>query len=493
MRLRHYIYKKSMSKDRSGASSAMLALVVIVLVIAAGLYSAGYFNPAQATDDQTTVVEGPRGPRGYTGASGADGLDGTGTSMASYVIYQDDSGTTYAKNASTGTVDYSGTNATYVIQSSINRISSGIIFIQPGTYELRAYQRTWLSNHELAALQIKNVTGVSLIGSGMGSTIFRMADHQNYANHLAIMLDMWNADRVRVSDITFDGNRAQQNTTAYIDGNGLILSGGDRGNCIYQDLELKNSFGTGLYLGNNRGFVSYDSWERDAYVGDIHCYNNSQQDICSDNVVGTIYENVYIQRASADTVHIGIYVFGVTTDWQTRSDNTVFNNIYLTNAELAITHASGIAVRGLRVSNPDIATSSGSVHVLSSMNITIRLDSIERRVDSGYGIFVSEANVDIYGGLIKARVGISSGDLGSATIHGTTVNATHIALASSDNGSLFAEGVYISGHVTYMFDALDTSKLVMTGVYSEFNSTSYVAAGVTFLHSGNINCGIVGG
>ncbi|MFA5457274.1 MAG: hypothetical protein WC261_06555 [Synergistaceae bacterium] len=54
-----------------------------------------------------------------------------------------------------------------------------------------------------------------------------------------------------VQDLTLDGNRAEQTDGQPHDGEGLILVGSERTNGLYYRLGLKNSWGSGIYLGNN--------------------------------------------------------------------------------------------------------------------------------------------------------------------------------------------------------------------------------------------------
>jgi len=54
-----------------------------------------------------------------------------------------------------------------------------------------------------------------------------------------------------VQDLTLDGNRAEQIDGQPHDGEGLILVGSERTNGLYYRLGLENSWGSGLYLGNN--------------------------------------------------------------------------------------------------------------------------------------------------------------------------------------------------------------------------------------------------
>ena len=61
------------------------------------------------------------------------------TETASYIIFKVGD-TIYAKNGTTGEIEYSGTNAISVIQSAINSLTNGgTIYIAEGTYSLSSY------------------------------------------------------------------------------------------------------------------------------------------------------------------------------------------------------------------------------------------------------------------------------------------------------------------------------------------------------------------
>lgn len=84
------------------------------------------------------------------------------TVPSSYIIYADDS-TVKSRNGITGVIDYSGTNATTVIQSAINSLmSGGEIFIKAGTYVL--YSTIYYNNNN-----------IRMIGEGL-STKLNFAD-----------------------------------------------------------------------------------------------------------------------------------------------------------------------------------------------------------------------------------------------------------------------------------------------------------------------------
>ena len=75
----------------------------------------------------------------------------------SYIIWTD--GTNYyAKNGKTGQIDYSGTDAAKVIQSAIQNMTSGIIFVKSGTYSISD--------------TIRLKSNIALLGERMQATTF---------------------------------------------------------------------------------------------------------------------------------------------------------------------------------------------------------------------------------------------------------------------------------------------------------------------------------
>ncbi len=102
-------------------------------------------------ENQDSINEDRRKLLGLAGAAGAGALlspllskaapstiieAGSNVDTASYVIFQD-SGTIYAKNGTTGKIDFQGSDASTVIQSAIDALTrGGKIFIRNGTYSI---------------------------------------------------------------------------------------------------------------------------------------------------------------------------------------------------------------------------------------------------------------------------------------------------------------------------------------------------------------------
>jgi hypothetical protein len=96
-----------------------LKQAVVLSVIAVCVFSAGYFVGTISAQTGAITIE-----------------PGSFTETASYVIWTDGA-TIYAKNGETGAIDFSGSDASTVIQSAINALpSGGKVLVKAGTYIL---------------------------------------------------------------------------------------------------------------------------------------------------------------------------------------------------------------------------------------------------------------------------------------------------------------------------------------------------------------------
>lgn len=138
----------------------------------------------------------------------------------------------------------------------------GSLGIGPGTYELSAPHSFGLnadgSNIFCSSIQILDKS-MHIHGAGAGKTVLRLMPWQRSSTrHVAMMLIRGTGpmgagySSFTLEGITFDGNCGQQFLSALPeDGEALVLVGSDRRNGRYENLEFRNSFATGLYLGNN--------------------------------------------------------------------------------------------------------------------------------------------------------------------------------------------------------------------------------------------------
>ena len=227
------------------------------------------------------------------------------------------------------TIDYGthGDDDTRCLQSAVDACPhNGKVFVGPGLYILEADKLFYLngSGPETAdnpfyyAVGVLDGKNVEFTGAGVGSTILRMADGQHYKNHHAVMLlnrsHWWGygATMFVVSDMTLDGNKDNQ-AKWYYDGAGLILTGSIASNFRFQRLWIKDSFGYGIYCGNNgsgpvAGLVFND-------IRATNCYKSA---ITTDTVCGLLINNCLIEDSNA-----GIECVGNQPDYLTRPRDAI--------------------------------------------------------------------------------------------------------------------------------------------------------------------------
>lgn len=120
----------------------------------------------------------------------------------------------------------SGSGADFVaIDAAVTaseRTTGGIVVLGKGTY---------LANNSLTP-----GSGVAIRGMGMGRTTLKLADGADVNIFAATGISNFT-----LSDLTLDGNKANQSA-----GNGIDFSGAT--NCVFRNVEFKNMFGNGLIL-----------------------------------------------------------------------------------------------------------------------------------------------------------------------------------------------------------------------------------------------------
>jgi hypothetical protein len=158
-------------------------------------------------------------------------------SETSYIVFTDGS-KYYAKNGSTGMVEYSDTDASDVIQYAIGNIPlpGGTIFIRRGTYVLSK------------AIVINKF--INLVGEGVRATVLKLADNANSSMiDYAIPSDI--ADNVSqlmyIAHMMLDGNKANQSSGTQAIRTIVPGYSSARDFMIY-DVWIDNYKGDGIYL-----------------------------------------------------------------------------------------------------------------------------------------------------------------------------------------------------------------------------------------------------
>jgi hypothetical protein len=215
-----------------------LVLGVVILCV----FSIGYFVGLTAAQTGTITIE----PNSFQ-------------TEASYIIFTD--GTkVYARNGKTGAIDYSGTDATTVIQSAINALSSGVVFIKDGLYIITA--------------SIIPKSHVYLVGESW-NTILKLKDNATEdATHSNVIYSNDEVEDIVIRNLQIDGNKANQTfTTSAHTWNGIYFRNQARhvyiDHCYVHDCRI-----CGIMIRATTGKESYDNWVMNSRV-----MNNAWNDV----------------------------------------------------------------------------------------------------------------------------------------------------------------------------------------------------------------------
>jgi len=175
--------------------------IALIIAFFVGLVLGGAIVYSQSSNENITIVSG------------------SFTETASYIIFKVGD-TIYAKNGTTGEIEFSGTDASQVIQSAINALSNGgKIFFKRGTYEISS--------------SILAKSNIEIVGEGEG-TILKMQDNANLI--FGIIKIYYERSNVKIRNLVLDGNKAGQTDESY------CIAIRRSSNILIESCTLKNAY-----------------------------------------------------------------------------------------------------------------------------------------------------------------------------------------------------------------------------------------------------------
>lgn len=394
----------------------------------------------------------------------------------SYIIRKN--GTTIeAVNGSTGKIDYSGTDASAVIQAAIDALTSGgKIFIRDGTFELTNY------------LSLRH----GVVVEGMGeSTVIKQANGANLNYLIYIYLKSASSfGRVQLKNFVLDGNKANQTggngygiyTDTYSSIDGDFIS--------FEDLFIRNTYGVGIETKGNyyelKNIFVDKAGSHGFVIRDYHC-----------RLIGTIARrNIgdgYILRGTGLHTLIGvksisndgngIHLYGIDSSY-IRSE--IIGGAVMSNDQHGILFegVSNNRVIGAWIQSNSYGTpnSYDNIHFKSydnqySKNNIIEGNNIKAGGSARYQVYEVDSNQDY--NLITNNQIIDTGQTGIVVLQGSnskvkdnigyiTENKGTVSLASGEtlDTGLSTIPVYVSlipkGTVTYEFawNTINTSSSI---------------------------------
>ncbi|MDD3930338.1 MAG: right-handed parallel beta-helix repeat-containing protein [Sphaerochaeta sp.] len=268
---------------------------------------------------------------------------------------------------------------------------NGKLYVGPGTFTLEANKLFYLnggdegsaSNPFYYAIGILDGKNIDFCGSGVGSTILKMAANQHYEGHHAVMILnrthwWWNdgATMFVVSDMTLDGNKAEQ-AEWYRDGSGLILTGSIARNFRFQRLWLKDSFGYGIYCGNNGSGPVTGLVINDVRITD--CYKSG---IMTDTASQVLINNCIISNSDS-----GLQILG-NTDYQTRPrDNIVISDVICMQAGITLWCVNDVTMNGCYMDCTNAPMQPGLL-IHSAIRVMVSASRFVNNTNQRYSTFI---------------------------------------------------------------------------------------------------------
>lgn len=287
--------------------------------------------------------------------------------VASYVVFRDGS-TYYARNGTTGEIEFSGSVATTVIQSAIDALSSGLILFKDGSYSIT----TLINLDDNIEIEGESQQGVVLTAT-TDNPIFRINNWENISfrkltlaqtqtNYgISIGANTQNADNFLIQDVTFRGINGSAgigiSTTTYYVNDVRVYS------CSFSDLTY-GIYSSGLLNGL---WVSGCLFENiNLFLNGIVVYNasGSSSNIWILNNKLLRPTNYPIQAVAASNVYIkNNYIEGTNAFWTSMYTSGTADMIDLSNVT-------------------EFEISGNSLYQAGDMGITIR-DGSQRGIVSG--------------------------------------------------------------------------------------------------------------
>jgi hypothetical protein len=225
----------------------------------------------------------------------------------------------------------------------------GSLHIGAGHYNLSAPYSFALnpdgSNIFYSAIQILDKDMV-MSGDGMDETVIHLLPGQRSpSRHVAMVIIRGTRgydpgyEDFTVTGLTLDGNRAEQIDGQPHDGEGLILVGSERTNGKYHGLGLENSWGSGIYLGNNG---AGDSGTNEI-VSQVVAQNCGAEGI----ILDTCHNSTVID-CEAWQCREGVVLYG-NDDYKARSPDNVSASRFKTDSQVTVWQVNDFTLSGIEM------------------------------------------------------------------------------------------------------------------------------------------------
>lgn len=290
-------------------------------------------------------------------------------------------------------------DAADLFKAAINATpDGGSLHIGAGYYNLSAPYPFALnpdgSNIFYSAIQVLD-KDMHISGDGASKTVLHLLPGQRSpSRHVAMMLIRGTRgydpgyESFTVQDLTLDGNRAEQIDGQPHDGEGLILVGSERTNGLYYRLGLENSWGSGIYLGNNG---AGDSGTNEI-VSQVVAQNCGAEGIILDTC-----HNSTIMYCGAWRCREGFVLYG-NDDWKTRSPDNVSIDFCSTDSQVTVWQVNDFTISDLFMNCTNITGSYGLMirDGTGTVKYSVLVSSKTREDSTGGATYIIECSKVVF-------------------------------------------------------------------------------------------------
>ena len=372
-----------------------------------------------------------------------------------------------------------GTDDTTVIQAAIDYvlvIGHGTVKIKSGTYGLNVGNVSFNPTIGITAYYCLTATGtLKICGEGSGKTILKLNDAQYDPTHNVVVMWIHDYTNFELCDLTIDGNKINQ-TGTYVDGAGLILTGGSRYGGNFHDLELKNSLGCSIYLGNNNG-----GYEKKAFVSQIYSHDNEWY-VMFDNTENCIIKGIISENDAINPTaeNMAVYIYGA-NNYLSRNDHSSFSGITVINGRICVRRVNKISLSDINVDASSITTSRGAIHIYEADSISISNVNLVKNTTDGYGVYVNTGTASVTGGYISSKTNIRCDTSGKIAVSNLYLVSSYSCFISFVSSQLIASNCFLvptAGQYMYNVDA--GSILKLDSIHTSIVAQTYASQGANF-------------
>jgi hypothetical protein len=328
----------------------------------------------------------------------------------SYIVFTDGANY-YARNGSTGQVDFSGTDASTVIQNAINALGNGgKILIKAGTYSI------------VTPLALKSNTVIS--GEGPGTILLRSSTPNPYGHMAYSVFHTTGASNVVIKNLVVDGNKSNLSWTGYRwDYEAIVFNNSQ--NVVIDNVVVRNvKVACGINMLNTQFFaitnsIMHDNGDMsnpDPFADAIHI-GLSKYGIVANNLISNVTDTgVACDNSQFITIANNVFYscktqavawFNANDSWPIPRGVTIANNIMINNGRgVWISLASGANTTPEDIVIANNYMSASCIIIDRGANITITGNRIRSgyyliAIHGGYGIriknnYLTDATYGVY-------------------------------------------------------------------------------------------------